>query len=614
MEGVPEGVEAADAGDILRGVPPPGADRAARAAWRDGFRLHLMRRTPHVWVAPDMLCLRPWRLDRPLVAGWADAARRRVTGGALRLPAGSAALRALLAGRGGEFGIGALTRLLVETGEIAEVRPETVFCPVAADDRADLRKPGDPVTPSLETATLGVRLWARGLRGRADVPEDRAADPESFIGLALARHSIASGPSPGLPVPPGAGPFAPPAALRSARIADAADSPRFQARFDTLERRGDARFGYLPDPPAPQRDDRVLIVGAMKNEGPYILDWVAWHLSIGVTHFLIYTNDCADGTIEILDRLGRMGFVTRLDNPWRAGAARGPQHLVYKLCPERPEYRAADWIANIDVDEFINIHVGDGTLPALFAAANRPNMVSMTWRFFGNGGIDTIEDRPVTEQFLRCAPRFLPRPRVGWGFKTMFHRSLPFEKPGTHRPQNLDPRARGAVRWVNGSGRVMPEDGLERGLWMSGVHTIGYRLVTLNHYVLRSARAYLVKRDRGRGIHHQDELGLYYWVRRNYNSEEDRRAAAAPAMRAKRAELLDDPELARLHAASLRWHRDRAETLLRQPPYRHLYEEITSGRWPDPVTLGKEEAIRLVKGHAVEGHTRHWFGRERREI
>ena len=45
-----------------------------------------------------------------------------------------------------------------------------------------------------------------------------------------------------------------------------------------------------------------VIVGCMKNEAPYIVEWVAYHRAIGVDNFLIYTNGCEDGTSQMLDR------------------------------------------------------------------------------------------------------------------------------------------------------------------------------------------------------------------------------------------------------------------------------------------------------------------------
>ncbi|MGA1180601.1 MAG: glycosyltransferase family 2 protein [Marivivens sp.] len=52
----------------------------------------------------------------------------------------------------------------------------------------------------------------------------------------------------------------------------------------------------------------------MKNEGPYILEWVAHHLAIGFGHFIVVTNDCEDGTDEILLALQQRGPVTHVIN------------------------------------------------------------------------------------------------------------------------------------------------------------------------------------------------------------------------------------------------------------------------------------------------------------
>ncbi len=57
------------------------------------------------------------------------------------------------------------------------------------------------------------------------------------------------------------------------------------------------------------KNGRVLIVTTMKDEGPFILEWLAYHRSIGVTDFLVYTNDCSDGTDEMFDLLQEKGHV-----------------------------------------------------------------------------------------------------------------------------------------------------------------------------------------------------------------------------------------------------------------------------------------------------------------
>ena len=154
--------------------------------------------------------------------------------------------------------------------------------------------------------------------------------------------------------------------------------------------------------------------------------------------------------------------------------------------------------------------MGDGSFADLFAASNDPNVISFTWKLFGNKDIDTYEDRPITEQFVACAPEFIPKPRLGWGFKSMLHNSAPYTKIGVHRPLKIESEeAVDRVRWVNGSGRVMPEMLLTNNGWRSTKRSLGYRYATLNHYVLRSADSFLVKRDRGRINHTDQDHGFF---------------------------------------------------------------------------------------------------------
>ena len=54
-----------------------------------------------------------------------------------------------------------------------------------------------------------------------------------------------------------------------------------------------------------ESDEIRLVISTMKDEAPYILEWIAHHRGIGFTDFLIYTNDCSDGTDLLLDRLAQ---------------------------------------------------------------------------------------------------------------------------------------------------------------------------------------------------------------------------------------------------------------------------------------------------------------------
>ncbi|MGR3513798.1 MAG: glycosyltransferase family 2 protein [Paracoccaceae bacterium] len=355
---------------------------------------------------------------------------------------------------------------------------------------------------------------------------------------------------------------------------------QFRGLMERIQKRQEVLAPLDPKP----RSDKIVVVTSMKNEGCFILEWIAYHLSIGVTHFLVYTNDCDDPTNAVLDRLQALGIVTRKDNPFNKAAGQKPQRGALNDAIDMPVVQEADWVGVIDVDEFVNIHVGDGSFAALLEAAGDPNVISMTWRFFGNQGVHAFEDRWQTEIFTACAPLYIPKPRLGWGFKSFYRPDGPFGKIGVHRPLELDPDRLCEVRWVNGAGRMMPDRVVRKAEWFSRKDTIGYDMVTLNHYVLRSAESFLVKRQRGRINHVDQDQGVSYWCNRNYATETDRSIQRhLPRAKAVLARLLADADLARLHAEAVAWHRDRIAVLSQEPDYGALYEAITDPSLPDAI-------------------------------
>uniref|UniRef100_UPI00235669E2 glycosyltransferase family 2 protein n=1 Tax=Rhodosalinus sediminis TaxID=1940533 RepID=UPI00235669E2 len=173
------------------------------------------------------------------------------------------------------------------------------------------------------------------------------------------------------------------------------------------------RLGHVkedaPGPPHPPARPRArpedgtgrVIVACMKNEAPYIVEWVAYHRAIGVDDFLIYTNDCEDGTDALLARLDALGVVRhRTNDAWQGNS---PQQHALDRARAEPVVRDAAWLMHIDVDEFVNVRCGDGTLDAFLARGPEATNVAMTWRLFGRSGVARLEDRVVIEQVTRRA-------------------------------------------------------------------------------------------------------------------------------------------------------------------------------------------------------------------
>ena len=299
----------------------------------------------------------------------------------------------------------------------------------------------------------------------------------------------------------------------------------------------------------------------VRNEGAFLVDWLAHHMACGVTRFVVASNDCADGTDAMLDRLAKVtDRVAHLPNPgpWK----RGVQFAALDLAERHPFVTGADWILPLDIDEFVNVHSGDRTIPALIAACPGATAIALTWRLFGNAGVVAYDDRPVPDIFTRAAQAALPWPWRAHLFKTLYRNDGTYGRPGVHRPRAPDPARIGRAVWMDGSGHPLAPRYARTGMFTPpGSDCHG--LVQLNHYPLGAVESFILKADRGRAVHGEDRLGMDYWVERNWCDTIDTSIAAlAPARDAIKTGLLADPELQRLHGAATDWRRTRFADLM----------------------------------------------------
>jgi hypothetical protein len=316
---------------------------------------------------------------------------------------------------------------------------------------------------------------------------------------------------------------------------------------------------------------RYLAILTVRNEAAFLLEWLAHHRACGFTDFLVFSNDCSDGTDAMLDRLAAMGQITHLRNP--GPHPQGPQWAALKAADRHPLKAQADWVLVLDIDEFVNIHVGNRTLPDLLAALPDATAIPLTWRMFGNAGVIGYSDAPVTEVFTRAAPAVLHWPWQAALFKTLFRNDGSYGKLGVHRPRNPDKARLVSQRWFDGSGRELPAL-FHTGRLFSNFGQDNYRLVQLNHYALGAMESYIVKCDRGRANREASAFDMSYWVERNFSDAEDASVLALTQSATLRAALHADPELARLHAAGVAWRQARFTALMAEEAWRALFGRL----------------------------------------
>ena len=255
----------------------------------------------------------------------------------------------------------------------------------------------------------------------------------------------------------------------------------------------------------------VLILTSVRNEAPHLLEWIAHHRTMGAD-FLVFSNDCGDGTDRLLDGLDAAGVLRHVRTP---GGDKPPQWRALKAAEDLVD---ADWVLHLDCDEFVNLRAPLETFDDLISALPEDtDAVAMRWRLFGNADQMEAGDGLTVERFTEAAPEDCALP-LSWFFKSLY-RTEAFQKAGVHRPKQkkgLTPA------WVNGSGAVLPDafagDDGRINLYGTG-H--GSALVQLNHYSVRSAQEFMTKRQRGLPNRVEREIGLAYWIERNFNSVHD---------------------------------------------------------------------------------------------
>lgn len=91
----------------------------------------------------------------------------------------------------------------------------------------------------------------------------------------------------------------------------------------------------------------LAIVAILKNEGPYLKEWLDYHLLAGVDHFYLYDNDSTDNQAEVAAPYVGAGLVDYIPAPGKAA-----QMFTYNEALKHFKFQCR-YMAFIDGDEFI---------------------------------------------------------------------------------------------------------------------------------------------------------------------------------------------------------------------------------------------------------------------
>lgn len=228
---------------------------------------------------------------------------------------------------------------------------------------------------------------------------------------------------------------------------------------------------------------RAGVAAIVRDEAPWLLEWIAFHRVLGFSEFLIADHGSVDGTRELLEALQIRQLVRLFDVPRVQGDA--PQLRVYsQLLQAWPEH--LDWLAFIDADEFIMPEEGDSILPLLQQVLGPEDVsaLALNWASFGSAGRLFASPEPVLQRFTRRAPRQFS---VNRHYKCVLKRGRASGFLNPHHPHLY------WGRLVNALGEDV-HTSVEEGGGLS--LSANWRGARINHYALRSLEEFLTCKAR----------------------------------------------------------------------------------------------------------------------
>ena len=270
-------------------------------------------------------------------------------------------------------------------------------------------------------------------------------------------------------------------------------------------------------------DPRFVLFTAQKNEGPFLLEWVAYHRQLGFDKIIVVSNDCDDGSDELADALDSAGAIAHLRQTVPENVP--PQTNAERMAREADLFQFGDWVIWLDLDEFLLPHPKRPTLRSIVDAIAPAKALMIAWRFFGDSGNKTWPGRHVGPDFVRAAARRRGRRAQ---VKTLFQYGPQIEKLDIHRPVLVQGTTQSEFPVVTSAD--VPADpsfwdyrrrrGFNR---MTGAER-PYVLGQVAHFCVRTPDAFALKSSRGDGYFSDPQAvarDANFYNKKNFNDVEE---------------------------------------------------------------------------------------------
>jgi len=228
---------------------------------------------------------------------------------------------------------------------------------------------------------------------------------------------------------------------------------------------------------------RLAMGSIMRNEAPYLKEWIEFHLARGFEKFYIADNDSTDDSLNILGLYVTKGIVELV--PFQ----NNNQVTTYNEILKFAKGDRVDWLLLTDIDVFIfPREKGDSLVNLLSDYHNSVGAVGVNILNFDHNGHEKMEELPLIERFTHRMPHDQPI-NGAYSRSSTLYRVQDTIRTQVHNPLKLAP---GKV-FVDVNGKQMELHPFMHGKDVVAPHN---GTIMLNHYYCKSHEEFKKKNAR----------------------------------------------------------------------------------------------------------------------
>ncbi|NEN92823.1 MAG: glycosyltransferase family 92 protein, partial [Okeania sp. SIO3H1] len=237
----------------------------------------------------------------------------------------------------------------------------------------------------------------------------------------------------------------------------------------------------------------LSLCAIMKNEGPYLREWLEFHKLVGVERFYLYNNNSTDRTLDIVRPYRENHEVVLTNWPVQNGQQmKAYNHFLQKYKNE------SKWIAFIDLDEFLFPTEKNDLREILEEFPDVP-AIGVNWLIFGTSG---YEKKPKGLQIENFTKRAKEDFKANLNFKCIVRSEFTIECMTPHHFVYVNDGVAVSENYEKLSAKVSPQHSVKK--------------LRINHYFTRSMEESLNKIKRGRAtVNHKRKIGELKYHDRN---------------------------------------------------------------------------------------------------